>query len=1338
MERQLAVSKPYLFAGVLVFLGLYLASLYNYLLFHSLAEIFSIVVAFGIFTIAWNSRRFLDNNYLLFIGIAYLFVGGLDLIHTLAYKGMDIFKGYQTNLATQLWIAARYTEGLSLLIAPLFFRRRFKINFLFFGYTLALLLVLISIFYWNIFPICYVEGIGLTPFKKISEYIISLILLASIVLLLRNRSEFDWDVFKWLVWSIILTIASELSFTSYIDAYGFSNLVGHFLKILSFYLIYKAIIETGLTRPYDLLFRNLKQSEVLVREEKNKIQNYLDIVEVILVVIDAEQKVSLINKKGCETLGYDEKEILGKKWLDTFVPEKNRDEVRMDFEKLMNGEIEPIEYFEKPVLTRTGEERMIAWHNAVLRDKKGNITNTLSSGEDITERKKMEEELRRSRDELETKVQERTAELMSVVEALQDEMADRKQAEEALRKLNYELNERIKEINCLYSISYYVGKEYALLEEKLHNIVNLIPSGWQYPEITCARIVLEGKEYKSDNFKETPWKQTSDIIIQNAKIGTVEVCYLEEKPVIFEGPFLKEERSLINLIAIELGEMIGHMQAEKAVEVERQRFNDVLEMLPAYLVLLTPDYHVPFANRFFRERFGESRGQRCFEYLFGRSEPCEVCETYTVLKTMAPHKWEWTGPDGRNYDVFDFPFTDTDGSTLILEMGIDITERKRAEETLKATSQYARSLIEASLDPLVTISADGKVMDVNKATELVTGVPRDHLVGSDFSDYFTEPKKARDGYQQVFEMGSVRDYSLAIRHKSGNITEVLYNATVYRNEAGEVQGVFAAARDITAQKLAEEKAMSEHALRASIENSIVTGILVVDKRGQITHLNPAFCRMTGWNEEELIGTVPPFSFWPSEDLGIRTESFRALLRGQMPSTSFEARLRRKNEERFDALVVVSCLRNAQGKVLGWVASVGDISQRKEIERRTYATNVLLNLFSKKSIRREYLDAVVDLLQSWSGCQCVGVRVLDKQSFIPYESYVGFSQEFWKSENWLSVKRDQCACIRVVTGNLDPQDATVMTPGGSFYCDNTFKFIGQLSEQEKARFRGVCVENGFLSVSIVPIRYREEVLGAIHLADEREGQVALKAMEFIESMSPLIGEALNRFNLEEEIRESENRLRNLSSQLLTIQEKERKRVAHELHDGLGQMLTAIKFKVENTLQQKGKVKAREKSFEAIIPMIRESVEEVRRIQMDLRPSILDDLGILATISWFSREFEKIYSAIRIEKEIDIHEDEVPAPLKTVIYRVTQEALNNIAKHSAADLVHISLRKTSDKTELVIQDNGTGFDLERTLSLDTSERGFGLSGMKERVELSGGSFVIESIEGEGTIIKATWPI
>ncbi|MFH1954628.1 MAG: MASE3 domain-containing protein [Pseudomonadota bacterium] len=189
---------------------------------------------------------------------------------------MNVFQGYETNLPTQLWIATRYMESHSLLIAPLFLRRRLKPNLVLTAYAVATLLVLGSIFYWNIFPTCFVEGVGLTPFKKISEYIISIILLVSIAVLFPKRQEFDERVFRLLVASIALTIASELAFTFYIHAYGFSNLVGHYFKIISFYLIYKAIIETGLARPYDLMFRNLKQSEAALREAHAKLEQRVE------------------------------------------------------------------------------------------------------------------------------------------------------------------------------------------------------------------------------------------------------------------------------------------------------------------------------------------------------------------------------------------------------------------------------------------------------------------------------------------------------------------------------------------------------------------------------------------------------------------------------------------------------------------------------------------------------------------------------------------------------------------------------------------------------------------------------------------------------------------------------------------------------------------------------------------------------------------------------------------------------------------------------------------------------------------------------------------------------
>ena len=152
----------------------------------------------------------------------------------------------------------------------------------------------------------------------------------------------------------------------------------------------------------------------------------------------------------------------------------------------------------------------------------------------------------------------------------------------------------------------------------------------------------------------------------------------------------------------------------------------------------------------------------------------------------------------------------------------------------------------------------------------------------------------------------------------------------------------------------------------------------------------------------------------------------------------------------------------------------ELTEREQAESHTNATNALLELFARKFARKEYLDAVVELIRRWSGCRCVGIRVLDEQGDIPYESYVGYSQEFVKSECWLSIERDQCACIRVITEKPEPQDASVMTPAGSFRCDNTIEFVGELSEEERARFRGVCVQSGFASLAIVPKGIAEDV------------------------------------------------------------------------------------------------------------------------------------------------------------------------------------------------------------------------------------------------------------------------
>jgi PAS domain S-box-containing protein len=233
-------------------------SIHFYPLFHILVELFSVIVAMAMFMLVWNARHFMDSHYLQFLGIAFFFVGGLDLMHSLSHKGMNILAAYSPNFSLQLWLAARYLQSLSLLLAPLFFSYHCHFETVFGIYTLitiTLLVLMVS----GIFPDAYLEGVGLTPFKIYSEYLICALLGVAVWILYRKAWLVERMVFIYMALAIVLTIFSELAFTLYATVYDAATYLGHLLKLSAFYLIYKAIIETGLRRPYTLLFRNLQQ-----------------------------------------------------------------------------------------------------------------------------------------------------------------------------------------------------------------------------------------------------------------------------------------------------------------------------------------------------------------------------------------------------------------------------------------------------------------------------------------------------------------------------------------------------------------------------------------------------------------------------------------------------------------------------------------------------------------------------------------------------------------------------------------------------------------------------------------------------------------------------------------------------------------------------------------------------------------------------------------------------------------------------------------------------------------------------------------------------------------------
>jgi PAS domain S-box-containing protein len=355
-------------------------------------------------------------------------------------------------------------------------------------------------------------------------------------------------------------------------------------------------------------------------------------------------------------------------------------------------------------------------------------------------------------------------------------------------------------------------------------------------------------------------------------------------------------------------------------------------------------------------------------------------------------------------------------------------------------------------------------------------------------------------------------------------------------------------QEIADHKPVEQALIAEHILRKTIEKSVPCGIVAVDLRGRQTYVNPFFCSMVGWHEEDLAGSKFPFVYLSEENIDDFQQYFQKTPKDCVFTESAEFLFLRKNERPFWGLVQFAPLHDSEGQRIGMLMSVVDISMQKQAEEK---------------------------------------------------------------------------------------------------------------------------------------------------------------------------------------------LRRLSSRLIDAQETERKHISAEIHDSIGGKLTGIKYSLEKAIHDVHHGRAvLEKPLHDTLNIVQDVIEEAQRIIKSLHPSILEDLGILSAIKSYCREFQRIYSGISIRINFIIDENQIPESLKILIYRVMQEALNNIAKHSGAEKAAITLKRRSDRLILEVSDNGQGFEPEAILTSEGST-GLGIVSMSERTELFGGVLDIETGTGKGTLVRASWP-
>lgn len=384
-------------------------------------------------------------------------------------------------------------------------------------------------------------------------------------------------------------------------------------------------------------------------------------------------------------------------------------------------------------------------------------------------------------------------------------------------------------------------------------------------------------------------------------------------------------------------------RAESALRESHQQMYSLLNSMAEGAFGLDSEGNCQFVNRSFLRILGYDDAQQFIgkpihpiihhSQADGRPCPLDECPILGSLlhrrESHVSHEvfWSKTG-EAVPVEYWSQPLIIDGVVSGVVATFIDISQRKQAEQAAQRAAQYARGLIEASLDPLVTINAEGKITDVNTATEQATGLDRGALIGSDFADYFTDPEQARAGYRLVFSQGFVTDYPLALRHPSGKLIEVLYNASIYRDTDGNVLGVLAAARDVTERKQIEARlTYSESRLRAIIETEPEC-IKLVDAEGRLLSMNPAGLKMIEADSQEQVAGQPVLDLIAEEYRDAFADMHSRVLGGEAMQMEYEI-IGLKGGRRWLETHAVP-MREADGTVVH-LAVTRDIDERKQAE-----------------------------------------------------------------------------------------------------------------------------------------------------------------------------------------------------------------------------------------------------------------------------------------------------------------------------------------------------------------------------------------------------------------------
>jgi PAS domain S-box-containing protein len=635
---------------------------------------------------------------------------------------------------------------------------------------------------------------------------------------------------------------------------------------------------------------------------------------------------------------------------------------------------------------------------------------------------------------------------------------------------------------------------------------------------------------------------------------------------------------------------------------------------------------------------------------------------------------------------------------------IEVRESERIEleasnYLVQRASQYSRSLIEASLDPLVTINADGKITDVNEASIKVTGIRRDKLIGTNFSTYFTEPEKAEIGYRQVFEKGFVADYPLTVRHANGQLTDVLYNASVYKDDKGKVLGVFAAARDVTKQKKVEanlEKSLREiSGYKLALEKTLI--VAITDLKGKITYANDNFCAISKYSREELVGQnhrIVNSGFHPKEFIRNLWDTISAgkIWRGEIKN-------RAKDGTNYWVDSTIVPFRNELDEVYQYMAIRTDITSKKLLSQYTLS---LIEASRDPLVTISTEGKITDMNEAMVKVTGVSREMLRNSDFKDY---------FTDSEKASEVYKEVFTKGFVVDYPLTIMDGklTDVLFNGSVYKDDLGNVLGA-------------------------------VIVARDITEQKKSEKELIEAKVFAELATIIAEEA-KLKAEEAVKAKQQFLSNMS---------------HEIRTPMNAIIgfTKVLLKTDFNAKQKEYLTAIKMSGDSLIVLINDILDlakvDAGKMTFERIPFKME-ASLSAMIHLFETKIQEKNIELVSEYDGTIPEVLVGDPVR--LHQIILNLVSNAVKFTNNGKITISVNVVSETDEHVtiefaVTDTGIGIPKDKIVKIfenfqqassGTSRlyggTGLGLAIVKQLVESQGGSIRVKSKLGEGSTFSFT---